>query len=143
MNYRGGMTPEEAAGLVPDGDYPFRIKKAVDTKSKSNNDMMKIEIVLHRDNKPVGKDVRDYILDAMPEKLRNFFVTTGKLAEYDASTPVAAEQFINLAGIAKIKVESQPGFRPKNVVVDYIARPEGFVVPPELEITPDPEDVPF
>ena len=143
MNYRGGMTPEEAAGIVPDGDYPFRVKKAVDSKSKAGNDMMKIEIVLHRENKPVGKDVRDYILDAMPEKLRNFFVTTGKIALYNASAPVGAESFINLAGIARIKVESQPGYRPKNIVSDYVERPADFVEPPELEITPDPENVPF
>lgn len=110
----------------PEGFYPFEIKEAEETSSKSGNDMIKLSVVLF------GRDGRstmvfDYLLDALPQKLRQCAVACGLVSEYEQGN-LSGVHFVGKTGHAKVGIEKSkdPAYADKNKIVSY-QEPKGVL----------------
>ncbi len=102
--------------LLPKGTYDFEIVKAEEKTSKKGNDMIDANLkVFHGDG---FQFVRDFLMEAMPHKLRHFAETVGILEAYDAGQLVANE-LVGLSGKVRIDIEPAGEYPAKNVVKDY------------------------
>ncbi len=120
-----------SALLLADGDYDFEIgagaEDAVDEVSKSNNDMIHVKLRVYTGQGEGWKFVDDYLLEAMPGKLRHACEATGLLEKYESGN-LSADDFKGKCG--KVKLTKQKGkakgdgtldFYPdKNTVKDYV-----------------------
>lgn len=108
--------------LLPAGVYPFEVLSATDALSKSGNEMVKLKLGVFGPNGEQAH-VYDYLLEKMAFKLRHFAEATGLLARYEQGelTAFACE---SQQGYAKIEIEEQAGYAPRNVVKDYVKAPE-------------------
>ncbi|QGH73422.1 MAG: protein of unknown function DUF669 [Podoviridae sp. cty5g4] len=122
MNFRP-MKDDEVSNsyvtiLAPAGEYDFVVKKAVDSVSKSGNEMIKLEIEIH----PIeGKiKVYDYLLEAMSFKLKHFCDAVGLTKEYESGS-ITAAMCSGRAGrcLIDIEVDKTGTYHDKNVVKDY------------------------
>jgi hypothetical protein len=136
--------------LLPKGTYDFEIVKAEEKTSKKGNDMIDANLkVFHGDG---FQFVRDFLMEAMPHKLRHFAETVGILEAYDAGQLVANE-LVGLSGKVRIDIEPAGEYPAKNVVKDYgekkksEASAKGPMMnagPKQLiEDGPDGTDIPF
>ena len=118
------FTPKNEDELRPPvlapGEYDALVKTATDEVSKSQNEMIKLMLVVW-DNDGESTAVFDYLLDAMPVKLRHFCVAAGIEKAYDAgelTADLCQEQNVRV----KLKIEEGNGEWPRsNKVVDYLA----------------------
>ena len=117
------VTPksEEVQPLVlPAGEYDAFTRSAKDKVSKSDNEM--IELVLSVwDGQGNETMVFDYLLDAMPLKLRHFCVAVGIEDAYNAGE-LTAELCQEHNVRVKLKIEESRGEWPRsNKIIDYLA----------------------
>jgi len=105
--------------LLPDGDYPFEIAKAVDKTSKAGNEMIELNIrVFKSDGSFIF--VNDYLLESMLYKLLHAANACGLTRQYEQGLLVAND-FVGKQGYLTLKTDPGKGdFGPKNVVKDYI-----------------------
>lgn len=108
----------EAENLLPNGIYDFEVAQAKDEVSKKGNDMIKIALKVFAPNGGTPF-VYDYLLEAFLSKLLNFCATTGMEDAYNAGE-LSAEMCMGRCGKVEIGTEAKTGFKPKNVVRDYI-----------------------
>jgi hypothetical protein len=129
-------------GLLEKGDYDVEVLEATDEVSKkSGNDMIKLTLAVW-----VGDKVRcrifDYLLDALPAKLRHASDTFGLLSKYESGS-LRAMDFVGRTGRAKIVIEEDKSnkYPPKNKILDYVCRQTKQLNsnPP----APDIDDLPF
>lgn len=106
------------AGIWPAGTYDFEVLTAEDTISKKGADMIKLKVKIFNDS-GATQTVFDYLLDAMPHKLRHAAEAFGLLDEYEAGGFDAIE-CEGKTGKCKIKVDKSEGFPDKNGISDYI-----------------------
>jgi len=105
------------AKLLPKGEYDYEVSAAFEKVSKSGNDMIEMKVVLY-----VGESTRtftDYLLDAMPEKLKHFCQAHGLTAQYERGE-LTADDCEGRMG--KCKVDTQKGkngYSDKSQIVDY------------------------
>lgn len=140
----------QSAMLLPKGDYDFEVLEAADTKSKSGNDMIKVNLGIYQGD-AIRIRVFDYLLSAMEAKLRHFCDTCGILAAYEAGTLCAADCKGRAGRVRLIIEEDETGkYDPKNVVKDYICRAAkplaGTTHPalnPSAALPEKEDDVPF
>lgn len=136
-------------GLLAEGQYPFYVKQITEKPSKSSGKMMKeIILVIHDDH---GKEhlVWDYIVAAkgMEWKSRHFLYSLGLGDMYEAKQAIPEHMLTNKKGFVSIGISNDPGFKPKNKVLDYINREAG-VMPLQAEkeekkIDEFNDDIPF
>ncbi len=146
----------QAEDLLPDGEYDFECIEGKDDKSKkSGADMIVVNLKVFGQNGRL-QFVRDYLLESMGVKLRNFCEATGLLGAYDAGA-LEGPMCFGRTGRAKIGTEKgrknpQTGeeYPPKNTVRDYIV--SGSDAPsggyrkantPTEQVTDDGEPLPF
>ena len=139
--------------LAPEGNYGFVVEKAEDTRSKSGNDMIKLELRVYRKDNSYFH-VFDYLLEAMMFKLKHFCDATELSHKYEDGT-LQARDCIGKRGYVKIIVqEDKTGqYEPKNAVKDYVtdkdnskaavnsAKPKGEEAPDTSDF--DDSDIPF
>jgi len=110
--------------LLEKGEYDVEVLESTDVISKNTSaEMIKLNLAVW-----VGDKVRcrlfDYLLDAMPAKLRHACDTFGLLDKYQNGS-LRAFDFEGRTGKAKIGIQSdKTGQYPdKNSIVDYVCRP--------------------
>lgn len=129
------------ANCFPKGIYPFEILEAEERVSKKGSDMIYVKLNVFGPNDR-SRWVKDYLLEAIPHKLRHFCQEVGLLAKYEAGE-LDADMLIGKQGRVALGIEVQEGFPAKNNVVDYgdKSRPVEAVAagaPPD-----DTSDIPF
>ncbi len=148
------------ANLIPAGEYDAEILYAEDTTSKkSSAEMIKVQLKVYG---PTGAPVLifDYLLDAMPAKIRHCAEACGVLDRYEAGELNGAD----IQGAAvRVKVEVQHNetgqYPDKNGIKDYVvskqpakkesaasrilnAKPMPQTVPSD-DAMPSDSDIPF
>jgi hypothetical protein len=105
--------------LLFPGECDFEVRKAQAKTSKNNNEMVELSLEVW-DSKGGNSMVFDYLLDAMPHKLRHFCYAVGLGRAYEAGT-VDAAQCEGKGG--RLIIRNVPGkgeYPPKNEVADYV-----------------------
>ncbi len=103
--------------LLQPGTYPFSVTKAEECVSKSGNEMIKLTITIW-ETAGSSRQIFDYLLEAMPLKLRGFALATGMPEKYN-SGEIKASDCENKEGYVQIGIE--PG-KPKEDGTLYPAR---------------------
>jgi hypothetical protein len=129
MNYTPRSEDECKRQLLKAGECDFEILKSEATTSKKGNDMIKLTIKCWD---PEGREgtVFDYLMDAIPHKLRHAAYACGQGHAYEDGSLTAAH-FENRNGRLKLTVKVQEGYDDKNEVQDYVIaettkRQEGY-----------------
>ena len=139
-------------GLIPAGTYDFEVKNAEDQVSKaSGNDMIKLTLTVFDDG---GQShiVFDYLLDAMPAKLRHAAEVFGMLGKYERGALIS-DEMIGRTGKVKIGIQKgKDNFPDRNAVLDYVIssapnQPASRLAPRPSEkatgVSPLDDDIPF
>lgn len=107
--------------LLSKGEYSFQVASCEETVSKKGAPMLVLTLYLYDHAlQPCGR-VRDYLLEAMPHKLRHAAYACGLGEKYESGN-LDASDFNGRNGSAKIGIEQdKTGQYPdKNVVLDYV-----------------------
>lgn len=106
--------------LWPAGVYSFQIATATDEVSKSGNEMIKLALNVYS-AEGTCKVIYDYLLDAIPHKLRHLCEACGLLDKYEQST-IYAQDFVDKTGDLKLVIQKdKTGQYPdKNAIADYV-----------------------
>lgn len=125
MNFTPKSDKEiDETGLLPAGIYQYEVISSEDARSKSGNEMIKLQLKLwtHEGNIYI---LYDYLLEAMPKKLKHFAVTNSLEDKYNLGT-ISAEDCKHKAGYAEIMVqEDKTGkYSTRNSIKDYVRKPE-------------------
>jgi len=104
--------------LLPKGEYDFEVAKTEDAVSKkSGKEMIKVNLKVF--NGEGFNFVTDYLMEAMPFKLRHFFETIGMIDAYNEGSVQAAD-LVGAAGKVQIDIKAASDqFPAKNSVKDY------------------------
>jgi hypothetical protein len=109
-------------GLIPEGEYQFEIQHAEDTTSKSGNDMIKLTLCVW-DAEGRQHTVYDYLLEAMPKKLKHFARYLGLIAKYESGELLADDCIGKCGTLSLVIQEDKTGkYQPKNSVADYVEK---------------------
>jgi len=121
------VTPMEEkdlpSNLLPIGEYHIEVVTAFDKKSKSSgNDMIELKVAIWEDDR-IRCYLFDYLLDAIPAKVRHACDSFGLLDKYQSGN-LESDDFIGRTGKAKIGIEKdKTGKYPdRNKIVDYCVR---------------------
>lgn len=102
--------------LLPKGTYDFEIVKAEEKTSKKGHEMIDANLkVYHGEG---FQFVRDFLMEAMPHKLRHFAETVGVLDAYESGS-LQASDIVGRSGKVRIDIEPAGEYPAKNVVKDY------------------------
>lgn len=116
--------------LWPAGEYGFEIidnatlgKNAystVDRQSKNGNDMIQLVVKVYNADGQF-RIIIDYLLEAMPAKLRHAAMSCGLVNEYESGT-LEAINFIGKTGYLKLKIDKDKTgqYADKNGIADYV-----------------------
>jgi len=118
------MSDEQLAvmNLLPDGEYQFEVTNAEDTKSKSGNDMIKLTLTVW-DAEGRQHTVYDYLLEAMPKKLKHFAKHLGLITKYESGELLADDCIGKCGTLDLIIQEDKSGkYPPRNSVADYVEK---------------------
>jgi len=117
----------QESNLIPEGIYPFDVTDAKETYSKKGNEMIRLTIVVY-DSANRKHVLDDFLLDAMPFKVRHFCEYTGLIDRYNAGELSSGDCY-KKSGWAKISIETgrpKPDggeYPPRNSVKDYCEKP--------------------
>lgn len=87
---------------IPNGDYPFEVIDAQDTKSKKGNDMIALTLRVFVGD--ASRQVTDFLLESMPGKLFHFCSYTGLSKQYQEGT-LCAEDCLAKSGYLTITTQ--------------------------------------
>lgn len=120
MNFNPKTEEEVKRGkLLKPGECDFEVKKATDEVSTNNNEMIKLQIQVW-DADGQTATVFDYLMEAMPAKLRHACFAVG-LGESYESGALLADDFVGRTGRCVIYTEPAKGqYDAKNAVRDYV-----------------------
>ncbi len=106
--------------LWPKGIYGFEVVSAEEKTSSKGNEMIEIQLVVSDDQNRTRK-LRDWIMDAMPEKQLNFCEAGGLMKQYESGN-ISARDCIGVTGYLKLVIqEDKTGQYPaKNSVANYV-----------------------
>lgn len=109
-------------GLFPIGEYSFEILEAVEAVSKRGNQMIKLTLNVQNDQGG-GITIFDYLMAAMPLKLRRCAEACNLLHKYDEGH-LDAFDLQGKTGLLKLSVEQdKTGQYPdKNIVNEYLVK---------------------
>jgi hypothetical protein len=107
-------------GLWPAGTYDYEILTAEDTISKKGADMIKLKVKIFNDEGQT-QTIFDYLLDAMPAKLRHAAEAFGLLDEYESGGFDAIE-CEGRTGKCKVAIQKDKtgAYPDRNGIADYI-----------------------
>jgi hypothetical protein len=110
-------------GLLQPGVYDFEVAEAEERVSKNNNDMIALKLFVY-DDKGSRRLVRDWLLEIVPGKLRNFAAAVGAMDDYQKGQMRAAD-LVGRPGKVKLGIRKDPSgqFSDQNDVKDYV-RPD-------------------
>lgn len=133
------FTPKTEDELVTklEGTFDATVEGATDKTSKAGNDMIELCLAVY-DQDGIKRIVWDYVLEAMPHKLRHFCVAAGLVDLYETGT-LMAQDCVGKNVLVKIKMKAQEGFPPKPNVEDYLLRDGQEKTAAALQ----PSDIPF
>ena len=150
MNFKSKTEKEiQEENNIPNGDYPFEVIDAQNTKSKAGNDMIALTLRVF-----VGESSRqqmDWLLESMPGKLFHFCSYTGLAKQYQDGS-LSAEDCLGKSGFLTIgtqkgkkKDDSDEYWPDRPTVKDYIRNAGGVkkdvIAAPDKAVEKD--DVPF
>lgn len=134
-----------AMDLIQPGQYHFEVIEAKDRQSKAGNDMVELKLkVWDQDGRE--RVMFDYLLEAMPKKLKHFCDVANLEHEYKSGF-FSADHCFNKSGVIDVIIqEDKTGqYQPKNSVRDYIKKenmqPKASAPKQEEELFND--DIPF
>lgn len=143
----------EEMNVWPKGTYDFEIVESTEAVSKkTGNDMIRLKLRVF--NAEGGyKFVDDYLLDAIPHKLRHLSDLCGILDKYEAGG-VSAIDLVGKTGSLKMVIQkgnpkedgSGEKYPDKNSVQDYVVQKSGESAPIPAPVNRDRElddTVPF
>lgn len=104
--------------LLAPGECDFEVRDAKDETSKSNNEMIHLILDVWDSNGDKAL-VHDYLLDAMPHKVRHFCYAVGLGHVYE-NGELEADACIGKSGRCLIRSKQDRGYDPKNDVADYV-----------------------
>lgn len=136
------------------GNYSFEIIEQAnlgqdfirteDRISKSGNDMIQLVLIVHNDNGGF-RIMRDYLMEAMPHKLKHASETCGLLDKYETGE-LSAHEFVGKSGTLELKIEKDKSgqYPDKNAVRDYIVNNDTDITPLPAKDSADIDDeIPF
>ncbi len=114
------LAEEECLMLLPEGDYEFFVKDAIEHVSKNTgNESIKLTLEI-LDSKNIPHTIFDYLTPAFKKKFKHFFDATGMIEQY-AKGQLSAEECKGKFGSAKVKIQASDGvYDAKNIINDYI-----------------------
>lgn len=69
--------------ILQPGVYQFQVENAENCVSKSGNEMIKLMLSVWDKSIQNPRSIFDYLLEAMPHKIRHFAATTGLMDKYE------------------------------------------------------------
>ena len=151
MNFKPKSKEElETMNLLKPGIYQFTVANAKDRTSKNGNDMIELNLEVY-DKEGNTRTMFDYLLEAMPQKLYAFCVSTGMENRYHEGSLTSSDCIGKMAyievSIQKGKENPQGGSYPdKNDVKKYMTKPVNGSAPIVAELYSKEEfdtEVPF
>lgn len=136
MQYQPKTEKEIAeANLLPVGVYNFDIIEAEDKVSKQGNEMIVLKLQVF-DANGAHRFVDDYLLEAIPHKLRHIACAMGMEEKYNSGKLLASD-FTGKSGQVKLRIQKDKDgvYADKNVVGDYIVPKAGAAVEPPIDDT--------
>ena len=108
------------SGLLPPGTYDFEISSAEEAVSSAGNDMIKLTLHVYEDS-GARRTLFDYLLGALPHKLRHAAEVCGLLNDYENGT-LDAGDFEQKTGRIKVGIQKDKNgqYPDRNSVLDYI-----------------------
>jgi hypothetical protein len=126
-------------GLIPEGEYSFEVQSAEDTQSKSGNDMIKLVLCVW-DAEGRQHTVYDYLLEAMPKKLKHFARHCGLITKYEAGELLADDCVGKCGTLSLVIQEDKTGkYPPRNSVANYLEKKDFVCTQSDVK----EDDVPF
>jgi hypothetical protein len=124
---------DEVSGCLMPGVYQATVTSATDTTSKKNNEMIALELDVYHGDEIIK--MKDWLLDAMAQKMRHFCATAGLMIAYEQGA-VAAADCRNKAVHVRIGIKRDPTgqYPPQNTIQDYVEQTE--------DNSPEPQGVP-
>ncbi len=109
------------------GNYDFEVVSAEDSTSKNGNDMIVVELLVF-DQHGNKKKIKDWLVEAMPVKLKHMCEATGLHSEYDEGN-FTSDDLLGRTGKVTLAIEKNEQYGDRNKVYDYVPapRPEGRV----------------
>lgn len=107
------------ANLLPAGEYDYEVVSAAEKTSKTGNDMIELRLRIFAGESE--RSLTDYLLEAMPAKLKHFCDSHGMSQHYTNGT-LHARDCEMLMGRCKVGVEKDRAgkYPDKNRVIDYV-----------------------
>lgn len=102
------------------GVYNFQIATATDEVSKSGNEMIKLGLNVYN-SQGTCKVVYDYLLEAMPHKIRHLCEACGLLEKYEMGA-LYAQDLVDKTGQLELFIQKDKDgqYADKNAVKDYV-----------------------
>ncbi len=127
------VTPKSedaVSGCLQPGVYQAVVESAVEKTSKSGNEMIEIELKLYAEDEEVV--MKDWLLDAMAQKMRHFCMASGLMGAYELGA-LRAEQCVHKSVNVRlgIQYDKTGQYPPQNKITDY-------VIPTEESEKPQP-----
>jgi hypothetical protein len=112
-------------GLMDKGVYPFEVISAENAVSKSSNEMIKLQLRIW-DRESGERILYDYLLAAFLKKLKHFSDIANLKEKYNSGS-IVAEDCVGKSGYVLIDIQEDKTdtYPPKNVIKDYVKKPEG------------------
>ena len=108
--------------LIDKGQYQYTVLAAEDAVSKSGKDMIKLQLKVWDAD---GREhlIYDYLLEAMPQKLKHFADTCGLADKYELGE-INADDCKHKSGYLELIIQEDKSgqYGPRNSVKDYIKR---------------------
>lgn len=129
------VTEEQAAGVLPDGEYDALVTAATEKMSKKNNPMIELDLTVYGERE---QQVRDWLLSGETGawKLQRFCKSADIFDTYQAgelSDATCRDRNV------RVKLKTQPSdgkYPPRNQIVDYLPRKAATTPAKELPGVP-------
>lgn len=128
--------------VLPKGIYNYEVVSAEDALSKSGNEMIKLGLKVW-DNQGKVHIIYDYLLEAMPFKLRHFAEYAGIIDKYNLGNFEAADCLHRGGQLELVVQEAKENFPMKNSVKDYVKTDKSVKVAPEINTAEFDDQIPF
>jgi hypothetical protein len=134
--------------LLSEGTYSFIIKKAVEKRSKSGNEMIEVVLEVFADDGG-SRFVSDYLVstDKMAWKISHFCKSINLISQYETGR-LDVISLVGRQGKASVTIEKNDDYPPRNKIKDYVQDTQKIKDESieenskKLEI-PEDEDLPF
>jgi len=129
----------QQGSLLEPGEYDFEVVSAEEKVSAKGNDMIKLRLTVFTADGG-QRTIFDYLMDAVPHKVRHFAYATGLNDAYDSGA-LDANDCMGRAGRCKVRIEKDKAgaYPDRNTIADYLvaeAKPAAAAKPAAPPIKP-------